>query len=396
MIDDTSVNSGEPNEQFINDDGIQYRIETSSDGVVRLYVEGQTDPIQVGFVHDIVSASSTESVIAAGPTIWQLPSGRRILVGSDQAIRAFGQRALTTMTSIGTKVIATITAATPTSVILASGAVLIGVLIPSNVGQSNYQDFQLNEDATTRFRTLQGESIGDLQQLGPNGEWITTATGVSFDQLTDEQLALINGPMAGTNTDPVQSSQNLGFPDQSGELGDNTSGGGFRELDGAGEGTTLAGDAPIELTRDDVIYNNINGSDTGEASGRSFDSNNAGGPIERLDWRNAQIDGDGLSEVRSHVSRFGEFKPNKVMLDRLEAIERGDIIPTDHDLRFYTHELRELERYRNLEIPDNVDPGYDIWNNTHTATLEDYGLADFDANGNSTLYHPDARLSSDD
>ena len=30
VIDDTSVNSGEPNEQFINDDGIQYRIETVS------------------------------------------------------------------------------------------------------------------------------------------------------------------------------------------------------------------------------------------------------------------------------------------------------------------------------------------------------------------------------
>ena len=193
------------------------------------------------------------------------------------------------------------------------------------------------------------ESIGDLQQLGPNGEWITTATGVSFDQLTDEQLALINGPMAGTNTDPVQSSQNLGFPDQSGELGDNTSGGGFRELDGAGEGTTLAGDAPIELTRDDVIYNNINGSDTGEASGRSFDSNNAGGPIERLDWRNAQIDGDGLSEVRSHVSRFGEFKPNKVMEMAEKMMTRRKVELSNADNAIIQQVFDDTAKYRSWE-----------------------------------------------
>ena len=103
---------------------------------------------------------------------------------------------------------------------------------------------------------MQGESIGDLQQLGPNGEWITTATGVTFDQLTDEQLELITGPMAGTNTDPVQTSQNSGFPDQSGELGDNTAGGGFQEeAENAGDGIAMPG-TDIEtnrLTPEDLI-----------------------------------------------------------------------------------------------------------------------------------------------
>jgi len=59
-------------------------------------------------------------------------------------------------------------------------------------------------------------------------------------------------------------------------------------------------------------------------------------------------------------------------------------------LRFYTHELRELDRYRNQGIPDDVDPGYDDWNDMHTATLEDFGLSDLDSNNNSVLYHPDA------
>ena len=73
-----------------------------------------------------------------------------------------------------------------------------------------------------------------------------------------------------------------------------------------------------------------------------------------------------------------------------DAIERGEILPTDVDLRFYSHELRELERVRNLGIQDHVDLGDAIWNNVHTATLEDFGIADFDASGNRSLYHPDA------
>ncbi len=38
--------------------------------------------------------------------------------------------------------------------------------------------------------------------------------------------------------------------------------------------------------------------------------------------------------------------------------------------------------------PDGVDPGYDVCNNTHTATLEDFGLSDLDSNGNSVFLPP--------
>lgn len=40
------------------------------------------------------------------------------------------------------------------------------------------------------------------------------------------------------------------------------------------------------------------------------------------------------------------------MIQRLERIEQGQIKITDYDIRFYTHELRELERFRELGIPD--------------------------------------------
>jgi uncharacterized membrane protein YqiK len=49
---------------------------------------------------------------------------------------------------------------------------------------------------------------------------------------------------------------------------------------------------------------------------------------------------------------------------------------TDTDLRYYTHEIRELDRYRAFGYSDSASPSDEsqIWNNAHTATLEDYKL----------------------
>jgi hypothetical protein len=140
---------------------------------------------------------------------------------------------------------------------------------------------------------------------------------------------------------------------------------------------------------DDVIAPRSHGS-SGTTSGRPYNPERAGGPIERLDYRRARITPEGIAEVRIHTSRFEDFRPNDLMIERLERIAAGELEQTEYDLRYYTHERRELERYRNLGIPDNVDPGYDVWNDTHTATLEDFAIADKDPSGNSTLYHPDA------
>jgi uncharacterized Zn-binding protein involved in type VI secretion len=127
----------------------------------------------------------------------------------------------------------------------------------------------------------------------------------------------------------------------------------------------------------------------GPFSGRPFNPERAGGPIENLDYRSAKITSEGVEQVKLHTRRFDDFEPNRMMADRLDRIAKGELEPTDFDRRYYTHELRELQRYRNQGIADDVDPGYDVWNDAHTATLEDFKISERDASGNSTLYHPD-------
>jgi len=111
-------------------------------------------------------------------------------------------------------------------------------------------------------------------------------------------------------------------------------------------------------------------------SGRPYNPEKAGGAIERLDWREARITADGVELVKLHVSRFLPSDANKVMIDRLEKILQGTLQTTDIDKRFFTHEIRELERFRALGIADKILPTDrgEAWNNTHAATLEDYQL----------------------
>lgn len=101
-----------------------------------------------------------------------------------------------------------------------------------------------------------------------------------------------------------------------------------------------------------------------------------------------QIAHEGIDTVERHITRFGQDDANDFMVGRLRSIANGDLEATQYDLNYYTHELREFERYTNLgwSVGEPADRGeaYQLWNNAHTATLEDYGLKD------SQLYHPDA------
>ncbi|MEN4239616.1 S-type pyocin domain-containing protein [Serratia marcescens] len=126
----------------------------------------------------------------------------------------------------------------------------------------------------------------------------------------------------------------------------------------------------------------------GQYSGRDYNTGKAGGPIQNLDWKTATIDRAGVDKVKLHTQRFAESDANKVMINRLDKILRGEMQPTDTDKRFYTHEIRELERYRNLGIKDGIIPDNqgEVWNNTHTATLEDYKINE----RNEPLYTPEA------
>lgn len=130
----------------------------------------------------------------------------------------------------------------------------------------------------------------------------------------------------------------------------------------------------------------------GPASGRDFDPEAAGGPIQQLDAGTARITNEGVREVAAHLQRFtggGSLDaPEQGMLDRLTSITAGDMEPTSYDLNFYTHELDEAGRYAKLGFgPESgADLGspdmYDVWNDVHTAALEDYRISGAD------LYYP--------
>jgi hypothetical protein len=130
----------------------------------------------------------------------------------------------------------------------------------------------------------------------------------------------------------------------------------------------------------------------GPASRRDFDPEAAGGPVRHLDAAEARITDEGVQGVKSHLHRFAEGgplqAPEQAMLDRLTSIAAGDMEPTSYDQNFYTHELDEAGRYAQLGFgPESgADLGtsemYDVWNNVHTAALEDYGISDAD------LFHP--------
>jgi uncharacterized protein len=129
------------------------------------------------------------------------------------------------------------------------------------------------------------------------------------------------------------------------------------------------------------------GSHKGIASGRPFFPDELGLPMQKQDIKGVKITKEGIAEVKKHLERFGFDPQNAAMIQRLQAILTGEILSTDYDIHFYTHELREFEHYKALGYttgePNNPDEAYRLWNNTHTATLEEFGLTD------EALYHPD-------
>ncbi|PSR18282.1 toxin [filamentous cyanobacterium CCP3] len=129
------------------------------------------------------------------------------------------------------------------------------------------------------------------------------------------------------------------------------------------------------------------GTHTGAASGRPFSPGEAGVPIRDLSTKGVRVTPKGVEVVKAHLDRFGADPQNAAQLQRLKDISGGSIQATSEDLNFYTHELREYVRYRQLGyrsgVPSNSDAAHKLWNDTHTATLEDYGISD-----PSVLYHP--------
>lgn len=131
----------------------------------------------------------------------------------------------------------------------------------------------------------------------------------------------------------------------------------------------------------------------GKYSGRVFNPNKSGGPILDLDSQSAVITRAGIDAVKLHIARLDQSDANDVMIQRLEEILSGRLASTDTDLRYYTHEIRELERFRALGLSDVFRPDKEspMWNNAHTATLEDFKLEDNEA----LLYTKDAIEAAD-
>ncbi|WP_246237898.1 S-type pyocin domain-containing protein [Pseudomonas akapageensis] len=99
-----------------------------------------------------------------------------------------------------------------------------------------------------------------------------------------------------------------------------------------------------------VVFNSpYKGATTrGKYSDRPFNPAKAGGAILDLDWSSATVTQAGIDLVKLHTGRFSPSDGNAIMIDRLEKILRGELAILDVDKRFYTHELRELERFRTL------------------------------------------------
>ena len=127
----------------------------------------------------------------------------------------------------------------------------------------------------------------------------------------------------------------------------------------------------------------------GATSGRPFNPSKAGGKILNLSYQNVKITDKGVGLVEAHVRRFNPVGEAELrMVERLRGIATQTLVAEPVDLRFYTHELREYLRYKKLGYPTgqpaDPDQAYELWNNAHTATLEDYKLKE----GFGVLFHP--------
>ncbi|MEG4057789.1 MULTISPECIES: hypothetical protein [unclassified Microcoleus] len=117
----------------------------------------------------------------------------------------------------------------------------------------------------------------------------------------------------------------------------------------------------------------------GATSGRPFNPSKAGGKILNLSYQNVKITDKGVGLVEAHVRKFNPVGEAELrMVGRLRGITAQTLVAEPVDLRFYTHELREYLRYKKLGYstgqPADPDEAYQLGNNAHTPTLEDYKL----------------------
>jgi hypothetical protein len=128
---------------------------------------------------------------------------------------------------------------------------------------------------------------------------------------------------------------------------------------------------------------------TGQISGREYNPSDIGLPIRSSNLNQVKVTKTGIDRVKAHTDRFGYAPSNDYMIQRLELIANGKIEATSTDLVYYTHEIKESLRYKKLGftqgVPNDINQAGELWNNTHTATLEDFRVTD------RQLLFPEAR-----
>lgn len=133
----------------------------------------------------------------------------------------------------------------------------------------------------------------------------------------------------------------------------------------------------------------------GQFSLRPYNPTKIGIPIRRLSSRRIGVAHHAIDVIEKHLQRFlyPLAMPERVMLNRLRKIADGKFSASAQDLNFYAHELREFARYKWLGFATGKGDDYELWNDLHTATLEDYGLREnLDDLYENPLYHWEAAI----
>lgn len=165
-----------------------------------------------------------------------------------------------------------------------------------------------------------------------------------------------------------------------GSIGGGITGGLFSSFDGGN-----FGDGFWKGVKTGAVYGSIGGAGQSIANSYADHINFLTGKPIGID--KTTITKDGINKVKQHLSRpsLDYDKANDVMIQRLESILDGKTSATKTDLRFYTHEIREMYLMKN---------GME-YNAAHQKSLFDYGI-DYKKGFQNLLYTSEALRIGDE
>lgn len=103
------------------------------------------------------------------------------------------------------------------------------------------------------------------------------------------------------------------------------------------------------------------------------DIDRAGTPVRSLSTRKIKITDRGVYYVERHLTRFGSWGHNDVMLKQLRDVSSRGRKATTTEINFYAHELREMVRLRQLGNASG-EVSRSLYLKAHYAALREYGI----------------------